>query len=103
MLSIFYFLENLLFYVSLLFQLYSLDMATDLLPVITLSPTCSSDIATDFPFSKETLAAEGKQERGGCAGGGGGGGMVVVEVVVIVVVVVCGIIPGTRHLKQQLK
>ena len=46
------------------------------LPVLTLSPTSSSDIVTDFPFSRETLAVEGKQTppRGGGGGGGGGGG-----------------------------
>ena len=45
-------------------------------PVFTLSPTCSSDITTEFPLSRETLAVEGKQTppRGG--GGGGGGGVV---------------------------
>ena len=31
------------------------------IPVCTLSPICSSDILTDFPFSRETLATDGKQ------------------------------------------
>ena len=31
------------------------------LPVRTLSPVCSSDIVTDIPFSRETLAVLGKQ------------------------------------------
>ena len=30
------------------------------LPVFTLSPICSSDIATDFPFSRVTLLVDGK-------------------------------------------
>ena len=30
------------------------------LPVCTLSPICSSAIVTDLPFSRETLAVEGK-------------------------------------------
>ena len=38
------------------------------LPVCTLDPICSSDILTDFPFSRLTLAEDGKQP-----GGGGGG------------------------------
>ena len=29
-------------------------------PVCTLSPTCSSDIVTDFPFSRVTVATDGK-------------------------------------------
>ena len=32
------------------------------LPVCTLSPICSSDIATDIPLSRVTLAVVGKQE-----------------------------------------
>ena len=32
-----------------------------LIPVCTLSPICSSDIVTDFPFSTLTLATDGKQ------------------------------------------
>ena len=31
------------------------------IPVGTLSPICSSDIFTDFPFLSWTLAVEGKQ------------------------------------------
>ena len=31
------------------------------LPVCTLSPICSSEIATDFVFSRITLAVDGKQ------------------------------------------
>ena len=31
------------------------------IPICTLSPTCNSDIVTDFPFSRETLAVDGKQ------------------------------------------
>ena len=31
------------------------------LPVCTLSPVCNSDIVTDLPFSRETLAVVGKQ------------------------------------------
>ena len=38
------------------------------LPICTLNPICISDIVTDFPFSKLTVAVEGKQP-----GGGGGG------------------------------
>ena len=30
-------------------------------PVCTLSPNFSSDIVTDFPFSRFTVALEGKQ------------------------------------------
>ena len=33
------------------------------LPVCTLSPVCSSDISTDFPFSRLTLALEGKHPK----------------------------------------
>ena len=40
-------------------------------PVCTLSPTCSSDIVNSFPFSRLTLAVDGKQPF---LGGGGGGG-----------------------------
>ena len=32
-----------------------------LVPVGTRSPICSSDIATNFPFSSVTLAMDGKQ------------------------------------------
>ena len=32
-----------------------------LLPVCTLSPICSSDIVIDLPFSRVTLAVDGKQ------------------------------------------
>ena len=46
------------------------------IPVCTWSPICSSDIVTDFPFSRLVFAWDGKQEGGG--GGGGGGGVVVV-------------------------
>ena len=38
-----------------------------------MSPICRSDIMANFPFTRRTLAVEGKQ-----AGGGGGGGGVVV-------------------------
>ena len=31
------------------------------IPICTRSPTCRSDIVTDFPFSRFTLAEEGKQ------------------------------------------
>ena len=31
------------------------------IPVLTRSPICSSDILIEFPFSRETLAADGKQ------------------------------------------
>ena len=31
------------------------------IPVCTLSPTWSSDMVTDLPFSRETLAVDGKQ------------------------------------------
>ena len=31
------------------------------LPVCTLSPVCISDIFTDLPFSRVTLAVDGKQ------------------------------------------
>ena len=48
------------------------------LPVCTLSPLCSSDIVTDLPFSRVTLAVDGKQPPDGGGGGGGGGGGVVV-------------------------
>ena len=34
-----------------------------------MSPICSSDIGTSFPFFSLILAADGKQ----CEGGGGGG------------------------------
>ena len=36
-------------------------MLSDVLPVCTWSPICSSDIITDFPFSSLTLEADGKQ------------------------------------------
>ena len=36
-----------------------------------MSPICSSDILTDFPFSRETLADDGKQEGDGEGEGGG--------------------------------
>ena len=45
---------------------------------MTLSPTCNSDIIADFPFSRETVAVEGKHPP---PDGGGGGGAVVVVVV----------------------
>ena len=32
------------------------------LPVCTLSPICSSDMVTDLPFWRLTLAEEGKHE-----------------------------------------
>ena len=50
------------------------------IPVCTVSPICSSDIATDFPFLSGTLAVEGKQAGGGGGGdvGGAGGAGVVV-------------------------
>ena len=35
------------------------------IPVCTLSPIFSSDIATDLPFSRLTLDEDGKQGRGG--------------------------------------
>ena len=41
------------------------------IPVCTLSPIFSSDIVTDLPFSRDTLAADGKQPP---PDGGGGGG-----------------------------
>ena len=54
---------------------------TKSLPVCTLSPICSSDIGTSFPFFSLILAADGKQCGGGVVGGGdrrgggvGGGG-----------------------------
>ena len=50
------------------------------LPVCTLSPDCSLDIVTDSPFSRVTLAVDGKQLFFGGGGGGGGGGVVVVAV-----------------------
>ena len=34
---------------------------TMLLPVSTLSPICNSDILTSLPFSRTTLAVDGKQ------------------------------------------
>ena len=51
------------------------------LPVFTLSPVSSSDIVTDLPFSRVTLAIDGKQPPP--PDGGGGGGVVVVVVVVV--------------------
>ena len=44
------------------------------LPVCTLSPVCSSDIVTDFPSIRVTLAFDGKQPPPPDGGGGGGGG-----------------------------
>ena len=48
------------------------------IPVFTWSPTFSSDIATDFPLCRLTVAADGKQAPSssppGGAGGGAGGG-----------------------------
>ena len=45
------------------------------LPVCTLSPISSSDIVTDFPFSRFTLAVDGKQPPPPDDDGGGGGGV----------------------------
>ena len=41
------------------------------IPVFTLSPVSSSDIGTDLPFSKVTLAVDGKQPPPPDGGGGG--------------------------------
>ena len=43
------------------------------LPACTLSPFRSSDIVTDLPFSRVTLAVDGKHSDFGGGGGGGGG------------------------------
>ena len=55
------------------------------LPVCTLSPVCNSDIKTDLPFSRVTLAVDGKQpppdDDDVFVVVGGGGGVVVVVVV----------------------
>ena len=48
------------------------------LPVCTLSPVCRSDIVTDLPFSRVTLAVEGKQPPPPPPDGGGGAVVVVV-------------------------
>ena len=59
-----------------------------IVPICTWSPVCNSDIDTDRPFSRLTLAVDGKQagpDGGGVDEGGGGGGVVVVVVVVGVV------------------
>ena len=37
------------------------EMLKMILPVWTLSPTLSSAIVTNLPFSRESLAVEGKQ------------------------------------------
>ena len=42
---------------------------TDIIPVCTLSPTCSSDIITVFPLSRFTVDVDGKQWP--LRGGGG--------------------------------
>ena len=44
-----------------------------LLPVCILSPVCSSDIVTDLPFSRVTLAVDGKQPPPDGGGGEGDG------------------------------
>ena len=44
------------------------------IPVCTLSPTCSSDIVTNSPFSRETLAVDGKQLDDDDDDDGGGSG-----------------------------
>ena len=41
--------------------IFNVDWDTQSIPVCTRSPTCSSDMVTDFPFSRYTLAEEGKQ------------------------------------------
>ena len=46
-------------------------MSVEFIPVSILSPICSSDIFTDFPFSNLTLELDGKHLL---LGGGGGGG-----------------------------
>ena len=49
------------------------------LPVCTLSPVSNSDIVTDLPFSRVTLAVDGKQfpppDGAGVDGTGIGGGI----------------------------
>ena len=44
------------------------------IPAFTLSPICSSDICTDFPFSRVTRDVDGKHPPEDDLGGGGGGG-----------------------------
>ena len=45
-------------------------------PVCTWSPIFNSDIVTDFPFSRLTVASAGKHDDDDGGGGGGGGGLV---------------------------
>ena len=52
----------------IIFQYYNVTI-----PVLTWSPVCNSDIATDLPFSTFTLARNGKQLFFFGGGGGGGG------------------------------
>ena len=42
-------------------------------PVLTLSPVCNSDIATDLPFSTKAVAPDGKQPPPPDGGGGESG------------------------------
>ena len=39
---------------------YNIHCFSIVIPACTLSPTCSSDIVTDFPFSRDTVDIEGK-------------------------------------------
>ena len=48
-------------------------------PVCTLSPICSSNIFTDFPFSRITSLDDGKHPPPPPPDGGGDAGVVVVE------------------------
>ena len=76
----------------------------DVSPICTWSPTCSSDIITDCPFSRSTLPEAGKQPPPPPDGAAVvvvvvvvvGGGVVVVVVVVVLVVVVVG-----RHVRWK--
>ena len=43
---------------------YNVTLYKLFIPVCTLSPSFSSDIFTDFPFSRLTLALDGKHSHG---------------------------------------
>ena len=62
----FYSQENAYVFIFCLQNIYLSDLARNknflmFVPVCTLSPICSSDIVTDFPFLILTVATDGKQ------------------------------------------
>ena len=66
----FYSQENAYVFIFCFMYLFPADLTRNknflmFLPVCTLSPICSSDIVTDFPFLILTVATDGKQPSTG--------------------------------------